>query len=244
MSFSLRICRTCMITPDLMQLNRHFTESNCVLRTPETHFEQCSKLDGPLCAHYSTTYGINRLSILEEVPGFSVVTALLHDIMHDLFEGIVPLEVKLLLDHCISGCKYFTKHELNNRLQSFDFPENKPSAIDTRQSASQMITLLRFLPLIIGDKIPSDDEYWHNFLLIKICGLAMSPVFTHDNVAYLSLLIKEKLELFVKLFPTTRLIPKHGTLCSADCEFWATSASLVYETRGKIKFYQMCVKEE
>ena len=173
-----------------------------------------------------------------------MVTALLHDIMHDLFEGIVPMEVKLILDHCISGCKYFTKHELNNRLQSFDFPENKPSAIDTRQSASQMITLLRFLPLIIGDKIPSDDEYWHNFLLIKICGLAMSPVFTHDNVAYLSLLIKEKLELFVKLFPTTRLIPKHGTLCSADCEFWATSASLVYETRGKIKFYQTCVKEE
>ena len=200
-----------MITPDLMQLNRHFTESNCVLRTPETHFEQCSKLDGPLCTHYSTTYGINRLSILEEVPGFSVVTALLHDIMHDLFEGIVPMEVKLLLDHCISGCKYFTKHEheLNDRLQSFDFPENKPSAIDTRQSASQMITLLRFLPLIIGDKIPSDDEHWHwhdFLLLIKICGLAMSPVFTRDNAAYLSLLIEEKLELFVKLFPTTRLI--------------------------------------
>ena len=33
MSFSLRICRTCMITPDLMQLNRHFTESNCFTNT-------------------------------------------------------------------------------------------------------------------------------------------------------------------------------------------------------------------
>ena len=36
----------------------------------------------------------------------------------------------------------------------------------------------------------------------------MSPVFTRDNAAYLSLLIEEQLELFVKLFPTTRLIPK------------------------------------
>ena len=76
------------------------------------------------------------------------------------------------------------------------------------ESASQMITLLHFLPLIIGDKIPSDNEYWHNFLLIKICGLAMSPVFTHDNAAYLSLLVGKKFKLFTKLFPTTRLIPK------------------------------------
>ena len=174
MSFALRICRTCMITPGLMQDNRYFVESNCVLRTPETHFEQCSKLNGPLCGHYSTTYGINRLSILEEVPGFSVVTSLLHDIMHDLYEGVVPMEVKLLLEHCTSVCKYFSKDELNERLESFDFPENKPSSIDTRQSASQMMTLMRFLPLIIGDKVPSDDEYWNNFLLlIKICGMRL-----------------------------------------------------------------------
>ena len=94
MSFALRICRTCMITPESMQEKKHFKESNCVLRTPETHFEQCSKLVEPLSGHYSTTYGVNRLSILEEVPGFSVVTALLHDIMHDLYEGILPVEVK------------------------------------------------------------------------------------------------------------------------------------------------------
>ena len=159
-----------------MQEKKHFKESNCVLRTPETHFEQCSKL--------------NRLSILEEVPGFSVVTALLHDIMHDLYEGILPVEVKLLLRHCVS-CNYLSIDELNNRLLAFDFPENKPSAIDTRQTASQMMTLSQFLPLIMGDKIPIDDEHWHNFLLLlKICGLAVSPVFTHDNAAYLSLRLK------------------------------------------------------
>ena len=106
MSFALRICRSCMVT------RKKHQKSNCQLRDPETHFEQCSKLTGPLKDHYSTNYGINHSSVLEEVPGFSVVTSMPHDIMHDLFEGIVPLELKLLLSHCIS-CKYFTLQELN-----------------------------------------------------------------------------------------------------------------------------------
>ena len=254
MSFALRICRTCMITPDLMQESRYFVESNCDLRTPEMHFKQCSKLDGPLCGHYSTTYGVNRMSVLEEVPGFSVVTSLLHDIMHDLYEGIVPMELKLLLEHCISRCKYFSKDELNERLESFDFPENKPSAIDTRQSASQMMTLLRFLPLIIGDKVPCDDEHWNNFLLlVKICGIAMSPVFTHDNAAYLSLLVEEKLTLFARLFPSTRLIPKQhymvhyarqivnfGPLVQAWCMRQEAKLSFIKRVSRKSNFKNIC----
>lgn len=49
-------------------------EEDAQLRTPNTHFNQCELLEGPLKAHYSTNFGINRLSILEDVPGFSVTT--------------------------------------------------------------------------------------------------------------------------------------------------------------------------
>lgn len=62
-----------------------------------------------------------------------------HDIMHDLYKGVVPYEVKLLLRH-------------------YDFHDNKPTLIDERvfnsqdrrlcQSASQMMTLVHELPLI------------------------------------------------------------------------------------------------
>lgn len=90
MSFALRICRSCMITTDQSQLC--VTEDSCQLRSPETHFEQCRLLEGPLKSHYSTNFGINRCSVLEDVPGFSVATSLPHDIMHDLFEGVVPYE--------------------------------------------------------------------------------------------------------------------------------------------------------
>uniref|UniRef100_A0A1X7TSH6 Uncharacterized protein n=1 Tax=Amphimedon queenslandica TaxID=400682 RepID=A0A1X7TSH6_AMPQE len=41
-------------------------------------------------------HGINRRSVLEDVPGFSVVTCLSHDIMHDLFEDILVEEEIIL----------------------------------------------------------------------------------------------------------------------------------------------------
>lgn len=124
MSFSLRICRSCMITRN--QSQECFHESDCIMRTPETHFEQCDLLTGPLLDHHSTLYGINRLSGLEQVPEFSVTSALPHDIMHDLFEGVVPKHMQLLLCHCV-GKKYFNIEQLNSRIRSFDFLHNTPS---------------------------------------------------------------------------------------------------------------------
>lgn len=39
MSFALGICRGCMVTHDLSQ--KCITETDCVLRSADTHFEQC-----------------------------------------------------------------------------------------------------------------------------------------------------------------------------------------------------------
>ena len=88
-----------MITPEESQTC--FVEASCQLRTPEQHFEACCLLDGPLGSNFSTNFGINRRSVLEDVPGFSVVTGVPHDIMHDLFEGVVPYELKLLVTHLV-----------------------------------------------------------------------------------------------------------------------------------------------
>lgn len=173
MSFALRVCRTCMATSE--QIQQCFSESDCVLRTPESYFEQCSLLHGPLEGHYSTNYGINFMSVLEEVPGYSIINGLPHDIMHDLYEGVVPYELKLLLRHCISN-GYFSMNEINGRIERYGFDCNEPRLLDPaiirnndvkiRQSASQMMTLSQHLPLIIGDKIPDGDCHWNSFLLL------------------------------------------------------------------------------
>lgn len=217
MSFALRVCRSCMITSAQMQ--QCLVETDCRLRTPEMHFEQCSLLSGSLYDHHSTNFGINRLSKLEEIPGFSVINGLPHDIMHDLFEGVIPLELKLLICHCVQK-KYFTIDFLNERIRTYDFGNNKPIPIDVRitkvpsvkirQSVSQMMALTREFTLLIGDKVPEDDQNWYSFLvLLKICNIALSPVCTQDTIAYLRVLIEEKLYLFKLLYPTERLIPKH-----------------------------------
>ena len=78
MSFAYRICRSCMVTTEEAQTC--FNENDCKLRTPEEHFEQTQLLTGQSKDRNSIEYGINRLSILEEVPGFSVIHGLL---MHD-----------------------------------------------------------------------------------------------------------------------------------------------------------------
>ena len=79
-----------MITKEAAQTCYSEDDSQCELRTPAKHEEQCQLLVGPDCATRSTEYGINRTSILEEVPGFSVVYGLPHDVMHDLFAVADP----------------------------------------------------------------------------------------------------------------------------------------------------------
>ena len=217
MSFALRVCRTCLITPQ--QLPSCFSETTCTVRTPEIHFNHCSVLEGPLQAHYSTSYGVNFYSILEDVPGFSVVNGLPHDIMHDLYEGIVPYELKLLLCYCLDQT-FFTVDELNGRIDRFGFPtDSKPRLIDrnigsdeskVKQSASQMLTLSQQFPILIGDKVPFDDPCWNHFLLLlKICKISNSIICTPDTIAYLRILIEEKLEIFQRIYPSAKFLPKH-----------------------------------
>ena len=253
MSFALRICRTCMITGPKSQTC--FSEDCTQLRDPDTHFSQCELLDGPLQAHYSTNFGINRRSILENVPGFSVATCIPHDIMHDLFEGVVPYELKLLIRHCIQTMKYFTIDFLNNRIGRFDFIHDIPSLLDSnlcqstmkiRQSASQMMALSRFFPLLIGDKIPEDDKNWKSFLLLlKICNVALAPIVTYDTIPYLTQLIEEKLRKFIELYPGSRLIPKFHYMIHYPSQienFGPLVHSWTMRQESKLSFIKRCSK--
>lgn len=85
-------------------------ESAFQLRSPQEHLHQCNLIeDDNLSAsdhqHYSTTFGVNRRALLDNLCYFDVVSgALIPDIMHDILEGVLPLEVKLMLKviHAIS----------------------------------------------------------------------------------------------------------------------------------------------
>jgi hypothetical protein len=89
-------------------LSSNFSSDGFVKRNKILHSKHLEKLDGPTGDHYSKTYGINKRSSLIDVNHFDLFEGgLPHDVMHDVFEGIAPLEIKLLLLWCINN-KYFS----------------------------------------------------------------------------------------------------------------------------------------
>lgn len=67
--------------------------------------------------------------------------------------------------------------------------------------ASQMWTLGRLLPVMIGHFIPQDDEHWiHYTQLLEIVDLIFAPTVNPETPGYLEVLIEENLEQFVILY--------------------------------------------
>ena len=74
----------------------------------------------------SVTYGINYRSPLNDIPFYHVAnTQLPQDIMHVILEGVLSLEVKLMLSVYISDKKYFTIDFLNERIMSFSYGKSE-----------------------------------------------------------------------------------------------------------------------
>lgn len=78
----------------------------------------------------STTYGVNGLSVMNRVANFDVCQCFPEDIMHILFEGVVPYETKRFLKGLIDEKRSLT---LNHRMESFDYGymhnKDKPTPI-------------------------------------------------------------------------------------------------------------------
>ena len=85
-----------------------FAAEELQLRTMESHTRHCSALGGALDRHFATTYGVARNSILNTLQNLNVINGLPPNIMHDVMEGVLPLEVKLMLNQFINEDKLFT----------------------------------------------------------------------------------------------------------------------------------------
>lgn len=69
-----------------------------------------------------------------------------------------------------------------------------------RQSASQCWCLLRFLPLLIGSRVPEGHEGWHIYLILrKIMDLSFAPVITEDMTYMLQGLVDDHHTTFLEV---------------------------------------------
>jgi hypothetical protein len=92
-------------------------------RTRQTHRYHCAQLTGPLAAHFSTTSGLNRDSILNRSTVLHVTEGVVMDAMHDVLEESLELEMKLMLCQLIdhSNPPLFALDDLNGRIRSFQY---------------------------------------------------------------------------------------------------------------------------
>ena len=220
------------------------------------HQNQCASLNDPGHDHFSTTYGVNFNSILNESQYFHVTQGMVPDVMHDVLEGIAPYEVKEMLKvilyfvinvvnlvlQVFVGSSLFKLDNLNASISNFPYPDVdsncKPSLIsqstfhsndnkinqggmtlliininiifhDLISVAIQMWVLMRYLPLMIGDKVPNNDPFWDNFLtLVTITDYLLAPVISQDEIAYIRFLIEQHHSEFKVLYPNCSITPK------------------------------------
>ncbi len=168
-----------------------------------------------------TITGIKGESCLNTLEFFHVTENIGVDVMHDVLEGVAPLEVKLLLQHLIYEEKLLCLERLNERLSSYDYgysnAKNKPSVIlnlksetAIKQTASQMWCLIQNLPFLLGDIVSPESAHWQLFILLReICSIIFAPAVTRGLAVFLKQLIIDHHSLFKELYPSRTLLPKH-----------------------------------
>lgn len=108
------ICRFCLAKTE--HIGEKWHEEDFIIRTREMHAQHINliKTDSNL----SSVYGVNGESCLSSLKSFDVKKGLPPDVMHDLFEGVIPFAMKHIVRHIISS-HVLALDQLNERLSSF-----------------------------------------------------------------------------------------------------------------------------
>lgn len=107
--------------------------------------------------------------------------------------------------------RYFTLNVLNDRIACFDYgPDNssKPCILSMdhvskgilRLSASEMLTFVRYFGLIIGDFVPTDDQFWSLYIhLRRVIDLVTSQKIFDSTCDLLKCAVGELNEIYLEL---------------------------------------------
>lgn len=128
--------------------------------------------DEDVATNHMSSTGIKEYSHFNRIPHFHVTVGVSVDIAHDLLEGILHPSLALSILHFIDK-KYLDLKFINDRIKSIDFGAmekgnvpvgitlKKLKALKFKMSASEMLFFAHHLPLLIGNKVPENDEVWN-----------------------------------------------------------------------------------
>lgn len=185
------ICRFCNATRELAQ-SYSVEDGEFSLRTKVGYDNTVQDV---LQGNGENQSGVKGDCILrEKLQYFHTITGFPPDVLHDLFEGIVHMESALCIQEMIR-LKYFTLNHLNRKILSFPYQHtdktDKPKPISKNLAAKKTIggnghengTLLRLLPLLIGNRLPVGDNAWAVLKDLKeIVELVLSPAFNDESI--------------------------------------------------------------
>ncbi|XP_065668051.1 uncharacterized protein LOC136088289 [Hydra vulgaris] len=215
-------CHYCYTTKEQMQ--HTFYEEDLDLRTKEHHIADCQALFGD--ADSNKLSGVYKQNPLSELQYFSVPENIFPDSMHDILEGCLQYELKIVLLRLLLIDCLLTIDEFNGRLQTFNFgidKKNRPLPITREKlvskdkrlgiNATQNWCLGRFFCLLLGDVVETDNQYFHLIhLLMEICGIIFAPKLTVHLITYLTEMISVHHNLFTEIFSGHTVIPKQHFL--------------------------------
>ncbi|XP_050066646.1 uncharacterized protein LOC126555812 [Aphis gossypii] len=184
----------------MLRVQSHEDES--LLRTIDEYYIHLSE------NNVSTT-GIKEKCVWLDVKDFSLYDQVGVDVMHDVLEGCAKYIMGFIIYYYVIELKLFSLQVLNERLFGFDFgPErNKPCALsmehisqgNVRQSASEMLILVRYFGLIIGDFIPAEEPVWTLYITLrKVIDILLSSLVEEQSIFLLKTLVGELNELYLK----------------------------------------------
>jgi hypothetical protein len=205
-------CRFCKVNKDDSKCSTR--ECKDLLRDNDNYYEDVRKKDISLT-------GIKEDCVWNNLEYFHVTNNYSVDIMHDLLEGVCIYDIGQLLHQFVMVDKLFSLEILNSRIQLFALGENdsknRPGVIThkdvsqkkLKMSASQMLCLVRYLGLMIGDLVPVGNEYWTLYTYLNaIVSIVTAPSIQKDCYILLETLIEEHHSTYISLFGKS-LKPKH-----------------------------------
>jgi hypothetical protein len=221
---------------ELLGLPMSFNATNfcrfCVIPKPETH-EQPKEIEDTLRAPstYDTDLEQKACGLVRPCPFYSLenfhpLKNFSLDLMHDVYEGIARYDVALALKYFIKQKKYFSLAMFNSLKQEFSYGEieigNSGREISNENlknghvtmSASEMKTLIRFLPMILGQRVPAGDQIFK--LLLDLCSLAdllFKSTLSTEEIESIRTSMSSYLKKRIKHFGNLK--PKHHLLTHA-----------------------------
>ena len=195
-------CRICKVTREVTE--HLVTERVDLLRTEANYEVDWRRND-------TVATGIKERCMWNVLLSFFITVNIYADIMHDVIEGVGDYVMCFVIETFVKT-KIFTYDELNELVQCFYYGDqefgNKPPLITAEHvgeeslkfSATEMLCLIRYFPLMVGHKVEADNPVWKLFLMLRrIIDLLFAPTFARSDIPVLEELITQHHETYMHL---------------------------------------------